>query len=175
MFSIIVVSLLFSSPFAPLLFSNQAPSCSKSWRRWTTKLCWWRFSCWRVRRTTLSVTCPRPAPPSPRPGPPPMPSTAPQSSRQLLTCSQVSVALHFCPSYLPLSNSQSPCLLMVTCFCRNHPCGRGEGLEDCLLLLLWGLRGLRLHWQPQSNHVTQIHAALQDCPQLVSDLANPCS
>lgn len=51
---------------------------------------------------------------------------------------------------------------------RDHPRGRGEGLEDGLLLLLRGLRGLRLHRQPQSHHSAQIHAPVQNCPQLVS-------
>lgn len=69
--------------------SPQAPSCSWSWKRWTTKLFWSRSSCLKVRRTTLLVTCPRPAQPSPPPGPPPTPSTAPPSSRQPWTCSQV--------------------------------------------------------------------------------------
>lgn len=63
-----------------------------------TKLSWWRFSCLKVRRTTLSATCPRPAQPSPQPGPPPTPFTVLQSSRLLWTCSQV------CPSHCqPLS------------------------------------------------------------------------
>lgn len=52
--------------------------------------------------------------------------------------------------------------------CRDHPRSWGEGLEDCLLLLLWGLRGLRLHQQPQSRHITQIHASVQNCPPSVS-------
>lgn len=57
--------------------------------------------------------------------------------------------------------------------CRDHPCSRGEGLEDGLLLLLWGLRGLRLHRQPQSHHGAQIHAFVQNCPKLVSLLVIP--
>lgn len=58
-------------------------------------------------------------------------------------------------------------MLCYLCY-RDHPCSRGEGLEDGLLLLLWGLRGLWLHRQPQSHHSTQIHAPLQNCTQLVS-------
>lgn len=66
----------------------------------------------------------------------------------------------FCPDMLIIP----PCCLC----CRDHPRSRGEGLEDGLLLLLRGLRGLRLHRQPQSHHGAQIHAPVQNCSQLVS-------
>ncbi len=59
------------------------------------KLCWWRFSCWRVKPTTLSATFPKPGLPSPQPGPPPMLFTVPQSSRRLLICSQASLSSPF--------------------------------------------------------------------------------
>lgn len=57
------------------------------------------------------------------------------------------------------------------CVCRvsrNHSRSRGERLEDGVLLLLRGFRGLRLHRQPTSHHSPQIHAALQNHAQLVS-------
>ena len=179
-----------------------------------TKLSWLRFSCWRVRRTTLSVTCRRPGPPSPRPGPPPTPSTVLPSSRQRWTCSQVrrvrcshlqslhstflfveeqslsSVAwyVHWMALHKPGLSVQNYISIILTVdllwmsmitiipcsLCRrNHPRGRGEGLEDGLLLLLWGLRGLRLRRPPQSRHRSQIHAAVQNCSELVSFTFKP--
>lgn len=57
---------------------------------------------------------------------------------------------------------------VFSCSSRDHSCSRGERLEDCILLLLWGLWGLRLHRQPPSYHSPQIHAALQNHAQCVS-------
>lgn len=56
------------------------------------------------------------------------------------------------------------------CVLRDHPCSRGERLEDGLLLLLRGLWGLRFHWQPPSHHSPQIHVALQNHAQCVSGI-----
>lgn len=61
----------------------KAPSCCRSSRRWMIRPCWWRYSCWRVRRITHSVTYLRPGLPSPRRGQPPTPSTAPPNYKQL--------------------------------------------------------------------------------------------
>lgn len=77
------------------VLSPQSPSCCRSWRKWMIKLCWWKSSSWRVKPTMLSVTFPKPGLPSPQPGPPPMPFTVPQSSRQLLICSQASLTSLF--------------------------------------------------------------------------------
>lgn len=51
---------------------------------------------------------------------------------------------------------------------RYHSRSRGEGLEDGVLLLLRGLRRLRLHRQPPSHQGPQIHAAVQNHAQRVS-------
>lgn len=39
---------------------GQHLSCFVNWRRWMTRHCWWRCSCWRARSTTPWETCPKP-------------------------------------------------------------------------------------------------------------------
>lgn len=78
------------------------------------KLCSWKSSCLRVKPTTLSATFPKPGLPSPQPGPPPMPFTVPQSSRQLLICSQASLTSLF--SEIQVRLRLKGCLLICDFF-----------------------------------------------------------
>lgn len=59
---------------------------------------------------------------------------------------------------------------LPVCAGRYHSRGRGERLEDGVLLLLRGFRRLRLHRQPPSHQGPQIHAAVQNHAQRVSSL-----